>query len=112
MAKPARSLNTLPELAGWLTFGEAAVKMGISVERVRQLATNGRLETAHRLGLRPIGIVREAEINRWKERKQEQREEAANREQEQREEAAHREQEKQAAMDELVAAGRPGSDSS
>jgi hypothetical protein len=71
MAKPARSLNVLPELAGWLTFGEAAVEMDITVERVRQLATNDKLRTARRLGRRPIGIVREAEVQEWKRRKAE-----------------------------------------
>jgi predicted DNA-binding protein (UPF0251 family) len=63
MGKPAGSLTELPELAGWLTFGEAAAKMGISVERIRQLATSRRLRTARRLGQRPIGIVREAEVD-------------------------------------------------
>jgi hypothetical protein len=73
MAKPARSLNDLPELPGWLTFGEAAVEMGISVERVRQLASapNAKLTTAHRIGRRPLGIVREAEVQAWKLRKTE-----------------------------------------
>lgn len=67
MAKPARSLKNLPELAGWLTFGEAAQAMGVSVERVRQLASepNQRLKTAHRIGQRPLGIVREAEVREW-----------------------------------------------
>jgi hypothetical protein len=67
MAKPAQSLSRLPELAGWLTFGEAAQRMGITVERVRQLASepNRRLKTAHRIGLRPLGIVREAEVEEW-----------------------------------------------
>jgi hypothetical protein len=65
MSKPALSLSTLPELAGWLTFGEAARALNVSNERIRQMATSqgaGRLRTAHRLGKRPIGIVREAEI--------------------------------------------------
>lgn len=68
MAKPARSLRELPELAGWLTFGEAAEEMEISVERVRQLAStpNPKLKTAHRIGRRPLGIVREAEVQEWK----------------------------------------------
>jgi hypothetical protein len=71
MAKPARSLMDLPELTGWLTFGEAAQKMGISVERVRQLASqpNPKLTTARRIGLRPLGIVREAEVREWISRK-------------------------------------------
>jgi hypothetical protein len=65
MSKPALSLSTLPELAGWLTFGEAARLLDVSNERIRQMATSkgtGRLRTAHRLGKRPVGIVREAEI--------------------------------------------------
>jgi hypothetical protein len=71
MAKPARSLLTLPELRGWITFGEAAAEMGISVERVRQLATNpGGLETACRIGRRPLGIVREVEVRQWIEDRQ------------------------------------------
>lgn len=71
MAKAARSLMDLPELAGWLTFGEAAQEMGISVERVRQLASqpNPRLTTARRIGRRPLGVIREAEVRRWIERK-------------------------------------------
>lgn len=63
MGKPAGSLMDLPELPGWLTFGEAADRMKVSIERIRQLATSGKLRTARRLGQRPIGIVREAEVN-------------------------------------------------
>jgi hypothetical protein len=72
MSKPALSLTTLPELAGWLTLGEAAQRLGISNERIRQMATSkgaGRLKTAHRIGERPIGIVREAEITEILERR-------------------------------------------
>lgn len=79
MAKPARSLQDLPELAGWLTFGEAAIEMGISVERVRQLVSkpNPKLTTARRIGRRPLGIIREAEVQAWKRRKAEAIEAAA-----------------------------------
>lgn len=79
MPKPARSLMDLPELAGWLTFGEAAALMGISVERVRQLAShpNPKLTTARRIGSRPIGIIREAEVREWIERKEAGRRESA-----------------------------------
>lgn len=63
MGKPSGSLMDLEELEGWLTFGEAAVRMKVSIERVRQFATAGRLRTSRRLGQRPIGIVREAEVN-------------------------------------------------
>jgi hypothetical protein len=71
MGKPARPLTELPELAGWLTFGDAASRLRVSVERVRQLATASpsRILTARRLGQRPIGIVREAEIEEMAERK-------------------------------------------
>ena len=72
MAKPARSLMVLDELAGWLTFGEAAAMMDVTVERVRQLATNpgdNSLTTAKRIGKRPLGIVREAEVREWVARK-------------------------------------------
>ena len=71
MAKPARSLMELPELPGWLTLGEAAEEMGVSVERVRQLVSqpNPQLRTARRIGRRPLGIVREAEVAEWKQRK-------------------------------------------
>lgn len=65
MSKPALSLTTLPELAGWMTLGEAAQALGVSTERIRQMATSsgaGRLKTAHQIGKRPIGVVREAEI--------------------------------------------------
>jgi hypothetical protein len=72
MAKPARSLMDLPELVGWLTFGEAAREMNISVERVRQLASepHPKLTTARRIGRRPLGIVREAEVREWIARKE------------------------------------------
>lgn len=56
------TLKELPELAGWLTFGEAAAELGISGERFRQMAQEGKLTTAHRIGRRPVGIVQEAEI--------------------------------------------------
>lgn len=71
MGKPAGALTCLEELEGWLTLGEAAVRLKVSVERVRQLATEDppRIKTARRLGQRPIGIVREAEINEMAERK-------------------------------------------
>lgn len=64
MSRPSRALTTLPELAGWLTFGEAATELGVSIERVRQMATSEprKLKTARQLGRRPIGIVREAEV--------------------------------------------------
>lgn len=95
MAKPARSLMDLPELEGWLTFGEAAVEMGITPERVRQLvsAPNPRLTTAHRIGRRPLGIIREAEVKEWKRRK-----EAA---------AEQRSLEDEAARESAAAAGSP-----
>lgn len=67
MPKPARTLMELEELPGWLTFGEAATLMDISVERVRQLASqpNPKLTTARRIGKRPLGIIREAEVQAW-----------------------------------------------
>lgn len=98
MAKPARSLMTLQELTGWLTFGEAAEEMGISVERVRQLATGDqpKLRTARRLGRRPIGIVREVEIRRWIAEKKARMEAAA---------AEQPDASWQQTLDEVVAAG-------
>jgi hypothetical protein len=56
------SLKDLPELAGWLTFGEAADALGLTGERIRQMAQEGKLTTARRIGHRPVGIVRESEI--------------------------------------------------
>lgn len=72
MPKPARTLMELEELPGWLTFGEAAALMNISVERVRQLASqpNPKLTTARRIGQRPLGIIREAEVQQWIREKQ------------------------------------------
>lgn len=62
MAKQFETLKELPELPGWLTFPEAAAELGISGERFRQMAQEGKLKTAHRIGRRPVGIVQESEI--------------------------------------------------
>jgi excisionase family DNA binding protein len=56
------SLKELDELPGYLTFGEAAEDLGVTGERVRQMAQEGKLRTAKRLGRRPVGIVTEGEI--------------------------------------------------
>jgi hypothetical protein len=56
------SLKELPELSGWITFGEAALLLDVTGERIRQMAQEGKLTTAHRIGHRPVGIVRESEI--------------------------------------------------
>jgi excisionase family DNA binding protein len=56
-------IKDLPELPGWLTFGEAAKDLGLTSERVRQMAQEGKLHTAHRIGRHPIGVVEEAEIH-------------------------------------------------
>lgn len=57
-----RSLSELPELEGWLTFGEAAEDLDRTGERIRQMAQEGKFQTAHRLGRRPIGVIRESEV--------------------------------------------------
>lgn len=62
-ARMFTSLRELPELEGWLTFGEAAVELEVTGERIRQMAQEGKLATAHRIGRRPVGVVREEEIN-------------------------------------------------
>lgn len=57
-----KSIKDLPSVPGWVTFGEAAKMLNVSGERVRQMAQEGKLETAHQIGRRPIGIVKESEI--------------------------------------------------
>ncbi len=57
-----QSLKDLPELEGWLTLGEAARDLEMTGERVRQMAQEGKLTTARRIGRRPVGIVQESEI--------------------------------------------------
>ncbi len=57
-----RSLKDLPELAGWVTFGEAARDLDVTSERIRQMAQEGKLTTAHRIGRRPVGIMKESEL--------------------------------------------------
>lgn len=66
MAKELKyqSLRDLPELAGWITFGEAAQDLELTGERIRQMAQEGQLTTAHKLGRRPIGVVRAEEIEK------------------------------------------------
>lgn len=64
-----RGLHTLPELEGWLTFPEIAEYLGISRQRVHQLAESGVITSAHRLGKRPTYIAREAEVKLLKNRK-------------------------------------------
>jgi hypothetical protein len=60
------NLRALPQLEGWLTFTQAAAELGISRQRFYQLAEDGKLQTATRLGERPTYIVRTAEVRALK----------------------------------------------
>lgn len=75
--KPYRGISGLPELEGWITFGEAARDLGVTDEGVRQMAVEGKLKTAHRLGRRPIGVVREEEVAALAEERQRSQESSA-----------------------------------
>lgn len=74
MPSTRRSLSELPALEGWMTFPEAAAALGISRQRMHQLAELVRedgtpeLETASRLGTRPVYVIRSAEVRARKAR--------------------------------------------
>jgi predicted DNA-binding transcriptional regulator AlpA len=61
-----RAMAELPLFEGWITLPEAAKELGITRARAYQLVQEERITTAHRLGGRPIYIVREAEIAQLK----------------------------------------------
>jgi hypothetical protein len=69
-----KSLKELDELPGWLTFGDAALDLGVSGERIRQMAQEGKLHTAKRIGRRPVGIVKESEVAELVRQKKERKE--------------------------------------
>jgi len=64
--------ESLPVLEGWISLPDAADLLGKSRKRIYQMARekdkNGKtkLQTVHRLGLRPLLVVREAEILKLK----------------------------------------------
>jgi hypothetical protein len=67
-----RDLRQLPELEGWVSFPDAAEEIGISRQRLFQLAEKTDptvVETAVRIGKhRPVYVMREAEVAELKAR--------------------------------------------
>ncbi len=63
------AMSDLPELAGWLTVPEAADDLSLSRQRVYQMIEEGKIKTCHRLGRRPVWIIREAEVRHMVEDK-------------------------------------------
>lgn len=68
-----RDLRELPELEGWLSFPDAARELGISRQRLHQLAEKDPpvIETARRVGRYgvPFYVMREAEVAALKRRR-------------------------------------------
>lgn len=60
----ATSINTagLPRLEGWQTVPEAASDLGVTRQRFYQMVNEGKIQTVHTIGRRPVLIVRTAEI--------------------------------------------------
>lgn len=61
-----RDMAELPVLEGWITLPEAAEELGMTRARMYQLVQEFKITTAHRLGGRPIYIVRVPEIEQIK----------------------------------------------
>lgn len=61
-----RDMSELPVLEGWITLPEAAEELGMTRARMYQLVQEFKITTAHRLGGRPIYIVRVPEIEQIK----------------------------------------------
>lgn len=70
-----RDLRQLPELEGWVTFPDAAEDLGISRQRLHQVAERDDppvIETARRIGRRHvIFVMRAAEVADLKRRREE-----------------------------------------
>lgn len=70
-----RDLRQLPELEGWVSFPDAAEEIGISRQRLFQLAEKESpvvIETAMRVGRnRPVYVMRQAEVDELKRRREE-----------------------------------------
>lgn len=58
----AGATRELPALEGWWTIPDAADFLGLTRKRGYQMAREGKFTTAHTLGLRPLLVVREAEV--------------------------------------------------
>lgn len=62
--EPARRVDELPVLDGWMTLEEAAAELGVSRQTVHKYVFDQRpkLTTATRIGRKPYIIVRTAEV--------------------------------------------------
>jgi predicted DNA-binding transcriptional regulator AlpA len=68
-----RNMTELPTLEGWITLPEAADQLGMTRARTYQLVQEWKITTAHKLGGRPVYIVRQAEIDQLKAGRAEER---------------------------------------
>lgn len=70
-----RDLRQLPELEGWITFPDAAEELGITRQRIHQIAEKDDpvvIETALRLGRKHvIFVMRISEVEDLKRRREE-----------------------------------------
>lgn len=57
-----------PLLPGWLTASQVADALGIARQSVNRLIHEGKFKTLHRLGERPVFIVKTSEVERLKPR--------------------------------------------
>ena len=62
--EPARKVEDLPVLEGWMTLEEAATELGVSRTTVHKYVFDQRpkLTTVTRIGRKPYLIVRTAEV--------------------------------------------------
>lgn len=62
--EPARKVEDLPVLEGWMTLEEAAKELGVSRQTAHKYVFDQRpkLTTATRIGRKPYIIVRTAEV--------------------------------------------------
>lgn len=56
-----------PVLEGWITLTDAAELLGISKQAVHKMVTSHKITTLHKIGRKPLYIMREAEITRLRE---------------------------------------------
>lgn len=62
--EPARKVDDLPVLDGWMTLEEAATELGVSRQTAHKYVFDQRprLTTATRVGRKPYILVRTAEV--------------------------------------------------
>lgn len=61
-----RDNASIPALPGWISLKEAADELGFTRQYIFRLASNGGLQTVHRVGTQPMFVVSQDEIDRLK----------------------------------------------